>query len=204
MQIDRFEEGLVVKSQSFMKSSSLKYIKISAIGPGFGGGSTTISEDIVPTMASVSKKHSAPVTNKSIVTDEFSTKIAKTLPPFVRHFKATNASDAAIFKVEDSKDWKGETWYFCDFTNHLNHIKCHPNPDPDCCTCQKWLKEKDGAPAAEIVDDQGLAITDLTDDTDSTNSSDMYYLLTSTMSIASDNKEVIYYIADSLNTIHDL
>ena len=109
LQIDRFEEDPVVNSQSFMNSTALKYIKISASESGFGGSSTTISEYILYMMASVSNKHSSPITNKPVVTDKSSTKTAKTLPPFVRHFKATNASDAAVFEIGDSKEWKGET-----------------------------------------------------------------------------------------------
>ena len=35
-----------------------------------------------------------------------------TLPLFVRHFKATAASNAATFKVGYTKEWKGYTWYF--------------------------------------------------------------------------------------------
>ena len=112
LQIDCFEEGLVFNSQYFINSAALKCIKISASGSGFGGSSTTISEDIVYMMAAVSKKHISPVTKNSVVTDKFSTKIAKTFPPPVRHFKAMNASDAVIFKFGDSKEWKGETWFF--------------------------------------------------------------------------------------------
>ena len=155
-------------------------------------------------MAAVSKKHSPPVTNKPVVTDKPSTKIAKTLPSFMRHFKATNASDATIFKVGYSKGWKGETWYFCDCTNHRDHIKWHPHPDPECRTCQKWLNDKNGAPAAAIVDDQGSEVTDLTNATASINSSEIYSLLAAAMSLAAGNKEVTAYISDALNALHDL
>ena len=60
LQIDRFEEGLVVNSQSFTKSAVLKYINISASGSGFGVRSTTTREEIVSMMDLVSKKHSTP------------------------------------------------------------------------------------------------------------------------------------------------
>ena len=55
-----------------------------------------------------------------------------------------------------------------------------------------------------IVDDQGSAVTDLTDDNASANSSDIYSLLASAMSLADGDKEVTAYIADALNPIHDL
>ena len=109
LQIDRFEEGMIPNAQSFMNSAALKYFKISANGSGsFGGSSTTISEDIVSMMAAVSKKRTAPPTSKKKVAtnfgeDETNPKSAKNLPPFVRHFKATTASDAANFKVGDTK-----------------------------------------------------------------------------------------------------
>ena len=92
-----------------MNSAALKYVKISANGSGsFGGSSTTTSEDIVSMMAEVSKKHTAlPNSKKKIATkfgeDEPNPKSAKTLPPFVRHFKAMTASDATTFKVGDTK-----------------------------------------------------------------------------------------------------
>ena len=103
LQIYRFEEGLVVNSQYFINSAAINYIKISDSGLGFGGNSTTISEYIVSIMASVSEKRSAPITKKPVVAARSSTKISKPLPPFVRHFKDTSTSDAAIFKVGDSK-----------------------------------------------------------------------------------------------------
>ena len=79
-------------------------------------------------MAAISKKHTAsPTSKKKIATkfaeDEQNPKSTKTLPPFVRHFKATTASDAATFKVGNTKEWKGDTWYFFDCPNHLDRIK---------------------------------------------------------------------------------
>ena len=57
LQIDLFEEGIIPNSQLFINTASLKYVKISAKGSGyFGGSSTTTSEDIVSMMAPVSKK----------------------------------------------------------------------------------------------------------------------------------------------------
>ena len=129
LQIDCFEEGIIPNAQSFMNSAALKYVKISSNGSGsFDGSSTTISEDIVSMMAAVSKKHTAsPTSKKKIATkfgeDEPNPKSDKTLPPFVRHFKATTAFDAATFKIGNTKEWKGNTWYFCDFPNHRDRLK---------------------------------------------------------------------------------
>ena len=117
-----------------MNTASLKYVKISANGSGsFGGSSTTISKDIVSMMDAVSKKRNlAPTSKKKIVTsDEPNQKSAKDLPPFVRHFKATAASDAATFKVGNTKEWKRDTWYFCDCPNHRDRLKWHTHPTPE-------------------------------------------------------------------------
>ena len=98
-----------------MNSAALKYVKILANGSGFfEGSSTAISEDIVSMMAAVSKKLNPSPTSKNNIStsDEPNPKYAKSLPTFIHHFKATDASDAAIFKVGDTKEWKGDTWYF--------------------------------------------------------------------------------------------
>ena len=121
-----------------MNSAALKYVKILANGSSsFGVSSTTNSEDIVSMMAAVSKKRtSSPTSKKKIATkfseDEPNPKSANTLPPFVRHFKVTTASDAVTFKVGDTKEWKGDTWYFCDCPNHFDCVKWHSHPAPEC------------------------------------------------------------------------
>ena len=131
-----------------MNSDALKYVKILTNGSGsFGGSSTTISEDIVSMIAAVSKKRTAlPTSKKKIATkfgeDELKPKSAKTLLPFVRHFKATTASDAANFKVGDTKEWKGDTWYVCDCPNHRDRLKWHSHTAPECRTRYKWLNDK--------------------------------------------------------------
>ena len=142
-------------------------------------------------MAAVSKKHTAlPTSKKNIATkfgeDEPNPKSAKTLPPFVRHFKATTASDAATFKVGDTKKWKGDTWYFCDCPNHFYRLKWHSHPAPKCRTCQKWLNDKDGsAPTAAIADSDGTStVTDFTDPSTSSDSSDINSILASALSLA--------------------
>ena len=115
LQIDRFEEGLVPNAQSLMNSAALKYVNILANGSSsFGGSRTNIRKHIVSMMADVSKKISArPTSNKKIATsDDPNPKSAKTLLPFVCHFKARAVSDAATLKVNDTKEWKGETWLF--------------------------------------------------------------------------------------------
>ena len=178
-----------------MNSAALKYVKISANGSGsFGGRSTTISEDIVSMMAAVSKKRTAlPTSNKKIATkfgeDEPNPKYAKTLPPFVRHFKATAASNTATFKVGDTKEWKGDTWYFCDCPNHRDRLKWHSHPDPECGTRQKCLNDKYGsAPTAAISDSDGTStITDFNDPSTSSESSNINSLLASALSLATGN-----------------
>ena len=93
-------------------------------------------------------------------------------------------------------------FFYCP--NHCERIKWHPRPAPDFRTCKKWLKEKDGALAAAIVDDQGLAITNLTNATASANSSDISSILASAIYLAAGKKEVTAYISDSLDAIHNL
>ena len=128
LQIDRFEEGMIPNSQSFMNTASVKYVKISANSSGsFRGSITTIRIDTVSMMAAVSKKRTPPPTSKKKIatSNEPNPKSSKTLPPFVCHFKATAASDAATFKVGNTKEWKGDTSYFCDCPNHRNCVKWH-------------------------------------------------------------------------------
>ena len=61
LQIDRFEEGMIPNSQSFMNTASVKYVKISANSSGsFRGSITTIRIDTVSMMAAVSKKRTPP------------------------------------------------------------------------------------------------------------------------------------------------
>ena len=162
-------------------------------------------------MAAVSKKcTTSPTSKKKIATkfgeDEPNPKSANTLPPSVRHFKAMTASDAATFKVGDTKEWKGDTWYFCDCPNHCNRIKWHSHPAPECRTRQKWFNDKYGsAPTAAIADSEKIAtVTDFTDTSTSLDSSDITSLLAPAISLATGNKAVTACIVDDLNAIHDL
>ena len=195
LQIDSFEEGIIPNAQSLMNSAALKYVKISANGSSsFGGSSTTISEDILSMMAAVSKKLTVPPTSKKKIATKFSEdepnpKSAKTLPPFVRHFKKTTASDSATFKVGDTKEWKGDTWYFCNCPNHRDCVKWHYHTAPECRTHQKWLNDEDGsAPTAAIADsDRASTVTYLTDPSTSSDSSDITSILASALSLATGN-----------------
>ena len=183
LQIDCFEEGLIPNVQSFMNTASLKYVKISENRySSFGGSSTTISEDIVSMMAAVSNKRNPPPTSKKkiAISDEPNPKYAKTLRPFVRHFKSTAASDAAKFKVGSTKEWKGDIWYFFDYPNHHDRVKSRSHPAPECYTRQNWLEDKDvSAPVDAIVDYDGTF--------DSTDSSEITSLLASDMSLETGN-----------------
>ena len=160
-------------------------------------------------MAAVSKKlNVSPTSKKKIATkfgeDEPNPKSAKTLPPFVRHFKATTASDAATFKVGDTKEWKGQTWYFCDFPNHPDRLKWHSNPAPKRRTRYKWLNDKDGsAPISTITYSNGTStVTDFTDPSTSSDSSDITSLLASALSLVTGIEAVTACIADALNVTH--
>ena len=106
LHIDCFGKRLIPNDQLFMNTALLKYVKISENGSGsFGGISTHISKDIISMMAAVANKRSpSPTSKKKIDTsNEPNLKSSKNLTPFVHHFKATAASNAATFKVGDTK-----------------------------------------------------------------------------------------------------
>ena len=113
-----------------------------------------------------------------------------------------------MYKVGDSKEFKGDTYYFCDAPNHRFKTKWHKH-QPDKCRLRKaWLKDKDEkktpskaeANAAELEDNSSEDTSNAPEDTSSTSrNSDITSLLASAMNLATDNEVVKNLIAEALN-----
>ena len=207
-QFNQFDDGQLTNSQDFMNKAVLQYNRISNSSEGgFKGSANTIQEDIVA-MLTTSKKRRAPPTEPP---DQPSSK-AKKLPPFARHFKTSQASDARMYKVGDSKVWNNQTWYFCDAPTHKDKIKWHTHTAKSCCTRKNWLaskvKNEDTEANSADVDDADAQ----PDDVSSTQSvapsanaeSDVTGLLAQALNLAdgSTNDAVKDMIAEAINILH--
>jgi hypothetical protein len=123
-QVDAFEEGKILSSQTFMNAAAIKYNKIcvESDGQDFPGSATTLQEDIVAMVAATKRKHlpgAPPEKGKptpSNNTNDDRKKLKQ--PPFVKHYKSSVADGDKAFKVGDTKVWNKATWHFCDCPNH--------------------------------------------------------------------------------------
>lgn len=207
-QIDAFDSGLLQNCQSFMNSASLKFTKISSSDTGFEGSLTTVQEDIVAMVANPKRKRV--IANVSTDGDDSITPHKNKLPPFVKHYKSSNAADAQPYKVGDSKTWNNLTWYFCDCPNHRDRIKWHTHTADSCHSRQRWLANPGSRappPTANVVAaDAPTALTTptglLSDSISSPDNSDVTALLAAALSHSSDNSTARDLIADALNALH--
>lgn len=200
-----------------MNSAVLKYTNIAGTHDGkFQGSSTTVQEDIVAMVsAGVIKRKRAPTPEPSKGRPSGSSEARdKKLPPFAKHFKSSNDTNATPYKVGDTKSWNNETWYFCDCPLHRNRLKWHTHAADTCRTRLNWIAT--GRPSgpgianpAEIVDtdDASTAPSSLTSPAPTVTppvSADITALLASALTLVGDNDLVKDLIADALNAAHDL
>lgn len=122
-------------------------------------------------MVATSKRKQTPLKTPSPHTSDTSRKADNTtakLPPFAKHFKSSTAANATPFKVGDSKEWNGQTWYFCDCPNHRDRVKWHTHTAATCRSRLRWLEGQSTStatpPAAHVAADNS-DITTLTDPT---------------------------------------
>jgi hypothetical protein len=149
IQIDKFDDGLILVCQDFMNSATLKYNKIitSSVVGGFKGSVSTIQEDIVAMVAgagAAKRKRTPPSYDDKAATpnDQKPAFVNKKLPPFVKHYRSFPTNDATIYKVGDSKTWNNAMWYFCDCPTHRDKVKWHTHPTDTCRTCQRSKEGK--------------------------------------------------------------
>jgi hypothetical protein len=201
-QVDDFDAGTLTNCQAFMNTAVIKYNKIAGSADnGFQGSATTVQEDIVAMSSAATRKRTAPVLasgkpkSKHPPATSDSDK-SKAYPPFVKHFKASTATDAAPYKLGDKKPWKNDTWYFCDCPNHRNRHKWHTHPHTECRTRTQWLASSD-APAdvsANLVEDNAIVEPPPPDEPN-----DLVGLLADALSLAGNNPMLQAFITDAMN-----
>jgi hypothetical protein len=203
---------MLVNSQAFLNSASLKFTKISSNNSGFDGRSSTVQEDIVAMVAAKHKKPSAGTTSSDAIKKaKLEREGGKKFPPFAKHFKSSSAADATVYKVGDSKEWNSLTWYYCDCPLHRDKFKWHTHTAETCRTRKKWLEDggKQNSPIAQVAGtSDGSTATPLTAPTITANSNstqftDVTSLLAAALSMAGNNSAAKEAIADALNAIHD-
>ena len=106
-QEDWSEDGLILDTQAFMNQAAVKHEKIKGDSE-FHSSTKTIQEDVVTMLAPNHKRKS----DSHTTTTTTSSKTPNTgkLPPFVKHFKTSNAADAKHYVIGDSKVWEDHTW----------------------------------------------------------------------------------------------
>ena len=199
--VDAFDEATLTSCQTLMNQGALKLMKIESESGEFRGRSTTLQEDVVAMMATKAKRPPTRPPRLDKSTDNPG-KGKSTLPPFVRHFKSADTPNATKFKVGDTKDFEGATWYFCGCPKHRDGLKWHTHTVETCRVRIKWLADQDGA--ANV----GASETN-TDGTDTEVSSlstpeiDPTALLASAFSAVGSNSVAQALIADALAALAD-
>ena len=160
METQRIESGAIADYQQFMNSAVMEQGKITRMERGFAGSTLTVSEDVVAMIAKHdSKRKPAPKRKTTDATSEpvpaaSGEKTQKQKPPFLKQMKKAAGSDAASYKIGDSKTWNDKTWYFCDCPNHRDGAHFHTHKAEDCNVRKKWLADagNDTKPTANIGD----------------------------------------------------
>ena len=199
--IDFFEEGGITVCQDFMNSATMKYNKIACTTSGFKGSVHTVHDDIVAMMAKSQPSNKRKQDNEIIdITKSPPTKkVKRDTPPFMTHYK--DASTGIKYKVGDTKEYGGKTFYYCDAPTHLNKIKWHTHTTDSCRVRKLWLKSKtDNDSAVANVGDAESPTPPDNDESDTNNSpSPLVALLASAMNMATDNDIVKDLIANAIN-----
>lgn len=210
-QMESFRRGNLINIQPFLNSAVEKYNQIKSEHDGnFNASSTTIQEDVVAMITANTKKRKAEDKKDDKKEPDPSPDPKK--PPFLRHFKHTAASDAPLYKVGDTKEWDGKTYYFCDATTHRDKVRWHLHAPDKCKVRARFLQNKldnDRNPEANLVDDppkpddkSSLATKDTkapTDDKDE----DVASLLAGALVLAPDDN-VRNVITDAMSLITDM
>ena len=228
-----FEEGRLATCQQLMNSAVLKYKKIKAEQGDFKGSITTVQEDIVAMFA---KRTDNKRKNDDLDDDQkFGSKKPKfeprgsnsDQPAFVKNTYYYKDGNKNNFKVGDTKNVKGTTWYFCDCTNHREQIHWHTFTAEQCRTRKRWLKRQnkinanlanggdDKDPGNDATENQNQEETPGIDETSTSNcdesrtssitsgsgslGSDVQALLASALNMTQDNHVLRDAIADAIN-----
>ena len=211
---DEFEENKITNCQSFMNTATVKFNKIIGKAGKFQGSVTTVQEDIVAMFAKRSNKRAYdkvdPETN-----DNGNPPVER--PPFLTHFQDSNK---VKYKVGDSKEFNGKTFYFCDCPLHRNRLKWHTHTVDKCRTRIRWLKtkngsdndntahqrERDNANTANLGETDDLPVESIVDAESSPSlpTQDVQALLASALNICGDNDILRDQIATAINTTADL
>ena len=151
--------------------------------------------------------------DSSTITTSSKTPNAGKFPPFVKHFKTSNAVDAKHYIIGDSKVWEGHTWYLCDCPTHKDKTKWHTHKMEYCHMCQCWLESKRAEDSATsnladssmppISDDttiSGLTETAMANAA-SSSSTNITALLANAFNLAGEG-HALDLIADVLNALH--
>ena len=136
-------------------------------------------------------------------------------PPWIKHWQHNVNGKQIKYKVGDTKNWKGETWHYCDCPNHRNCIKWHLHTAEDCTTRQRWLKKekiKIEANAAD-ADDEDSEPAEIkleppqpsapgSEVTPPPTNNDVTSLLATALNLLGDNPTARDLVADALNAAH--
>ena len=186
-----------------MNSALVKYNRIiDEHGNTFHGSSTTVQQDIVAMLARTASTTTRPRTSRATATTarksrkETVSNSSRTLPPFAKFFKAPISDGSVEYKVGDTKDWNGTTWYYCDAPTRRDRIKWHTHPTTECCTRKLWLDTDNGATAniAPVMTSTAEASETIAHATPS-----VMALHASALNLVGDNDTVKDLIAEALN-----
>ena len=197
---DAFEEGNITVCRDFMNSAMIKYNKIDGGTGTFKGSVSTVQEDIIALLAD---KHKT-IKRKNQYNDAELPPLKKEkeddAPDFIKHFK--NNETGKRYQVGNTKEFKGDTYYFCDATTHKNKTKWHKH-HPDKCRLRKaWLAEKDNKSENSATHQANVANVEENDnDAEQSNAAptNISALLASAMNLATDNDILKDLIAEALN-----
>ena len=173
----------------------------------------SVQDDIVAMIANKAKSK-ALSKRKRNEDDENKDEGKPSLPPWIKHFQSVKDGVKTVYKVGDTKTWKGETWYFCDCPNHRDRVKWHTHPAETCRTRKRWLANKKAKITANegIVDEDSKEQANDNEDEKQSNKEDLPVesdpvtvpadvttLLANALNLLSDNPVARDLVADAIN-----
>ena len=205
-QTDKIEDNTITNSQDFMNSAVLKYNKIINKYGGFKGSITTVQDDIVAMMTQAKLKKPKPENERKPKpeTDKLEGDAKHTRPPFVKHYKTKADGTGVEYEVGDTKEWKGQSWHYCDAPNHKGGARWHTHSAENCRTRKRWMKENgkggetesESKPFANLADGNESTTADREEE-----QADLTTLLVHALNAVGDNQALRDHIANALQCI---
>ena len=146
---DDVDSGTITTAVQLMNLGATKYHRLVHSGdwasPSLLSANEDLRKDVIalmskklstksPTQAATPKKQTETITTTSP---------GKKQPPFARYKRTASGKNGKPHVLDDTREWNGKTFYYCNCPTHENQIHWHPWKGSECSIRKKWKANKD-------------------------------------------------------------